>query len=169
MIQRDDFERADDSCDIQARLIELIDRYEQPLYKFAFVLAGDHASACDCTQETFVRAYTNLCKGKRVTGHWLYTVARNLVMDEFRHRRRLSGESALALVPEAGLSMDTWAGMREAFAQLAPDDRTVLYLLAVEGRSTEEIASILGVRRGTVRMRICRARERFRLAYGGTA
>jgi RNA polymerase sigma-70 factor, ECF subfamily len=168
MIQRDDFER-EDGYNIRSRLIELMDRYEQPLYKFAFVLAGDHASASDCAQEAFVRAYENLRRGKPVNGHWLYTVARNLVMDEFRHRRRLTGESALAVVSEEGLAMDVRACMREAFAQLAPDDRIVLYLLAVEGRSTEEIASILSVRRGAARMRICRARGRFRLAYGESA
>jgi RNA polymerase sigma-70 factor (ECF subfamily) len=158
----------EDAADVHSRLVELLDRYEQSLFKFALVLAGDRDTASECAQEAFVRAYEQLQKGKSVNGGWLYTVARNLVMDEFRRRRRLVEESVLHLLPVQEFALDVRAGMREAFARLAPDDRTVLYLAAVEGRTAEEIATILGVRRGTVRMRICRARERFRLAYGGT-
>jgi RNA polymerase sigma-70 factor (ECF subfamily) len=56
--------------------------------------------------------------------------------------------------------------LRDAFARLPPADRTVLYLLAVEGRHPDEIAEGLGINSGAVRMRISRARQRLKLAYG---
>lgn len=145
-----------------------MDRYELPLYKFLYVILGDGDTATDCAQDTFVRAYDNLRRGKSVNAGWLYTVARNRAMDEFRRRRqeepalerlrRMTGSESAS--PEAG------AAMREAFAQLPPDDRTILYLSAVEGWSGGEIAAMLGINPTAARMRICRARERFRLAYG---
>lgn len=141
-----------------------MDQYETRLFRYAYALTGNDAIAQDCAQDAFVRAYNNLRKGKPVTATWLYTVARNLAMDEFRRRRRLrAGEEDLAAMPVEGIGEGT--ALRAAFARLSPDDRSVLYLLAVEGYSPEEIASLLGTTYGAVRMRISRARQRLRLAY----
>lgn len=152
---------------INDRLVALMDRYELALYKFCYVLLGDRDTATDCAQDTFLRAHDNLRKGKPVTAGWLFTVARNRAMDEYRRRRRQQP----ALVRLAHFAADSTSPeqsvvMREAFAELDPDDRTVLYLSAVEGFSGMEIAAMLGIRPTAARMRICRARERFRLAYG---
>jgi len=58
--------------------------------------------------------------------------------------------------------------MRDAFSRLTAEDRTVLYLFAVEGLSGREIAERVGISPVAVRMRVLRARERFRMLYGGT-
>lgn len=150
---------------IHGRLAELMDRYELPLYRFLFVLVTDRDVAQDCTQDTFVRAYENLKRGKPVTPQWLYTVARNRAMDEFRRRRREQPDiEKLEQVPVEGIA--DGAAMRQAFAHLSADDRALLYLVAVEGFKPGEIASLLGIKVTAVRTRIFRARERFRLAYG---
>jgi RNA polymerase sigma-70 factor (ECF subfamily) len=150
----------------RARLIELMEAYERPLFRFLFILAGDREVALDCAQETFVRAYENLRKGKPVNAQWLYRVARNLSTDEFRRRRRHVEETALDGARVEGVEPELGLAMRQAFAHLSPDDRTVLYLVAVEGRSAAEIGAVLGINPTAVRMRVSRARERFRLAYG---
>ena len=151
----------------RACLIALMDRYERPLFKFVYLIAGDADVTSDCVQETFVRAYVNLKKSRPVTTSWLYKVARNLAIDEQRRRRRRAGEEALERVAAPGSGLDIGPAMRQAFARLTPDERTLLYLAAVEGRGAAEIAAILGIKPTAVRMRISRARERFRLAYGG--
>lgn len=152
----------------RACLIALMDRYERPLFKFVYLIAGDADVTSDCVQETFVRAYDHLTRSKPVNASWLYKVARNLAIDEHRRRRRYAAEGALEQIPAAGAGLELGVAMRQAFARLTPDERTLLYLAAVEGRSAAEIAAILGIKPTAVRMRISRARERFRLAYGGT-
>lgn len=155
---------------LDEQLVELMGRHQTPLYRFLFVLTGDREAALDCTQDTFLRAYDNLRRGKPVNAGWLYRVANNLAMDRFRRsKRRNEAVKQLAQLPVEGFpSPERGVAMRDAFARLAPDDRTVLYLFAVEGLSGREIAERLGITPVAVRMRVLRARERFRLLYGGT-
>lgn len=124
----------------------------------------------DCAQDTFVRAYDNLRKGRPVNAGWLYRVARNRAMDEFRRRRRIHLDpTALEGLPaDSTPPPEQNLAMRQAFASLEPDDRAVLYLAAVEGLSGRELAESLGIKHSAARMRLRRARERFRLAYGST-
>jgi RNA polymerase sigma-70 factor (ECF subfamily) len=154
---------------LDERLVALMHKHETALYRFLFVLTGEREAALDCTQDTFLRAYDNLSKGKGVNTGWLYTVARNLAMDRFRHAKRQDAAvEQLRRLPMKGFpSPERGVVMRDAFAHLAPDDRTVLYLFAVEGLSGREIAERLGISPMAVRMRVLRARERFRALYGG--
>ncbi len=89
-------------------------------------------------------------------------------MDEFRHKRRVhTGMDALedkqANNPNASPQTEA---VRHVLAQLSPDDREVLYLFVFDRFKTAEIAAMLGIGAGAVRMRLLRARERFRLLYG---
>jgi RNA polymerase sigma-70 factor (ECF subfamily) len=157
------------ATDSEEQLTDLMSRYETPLFRFLFVLLGDRDTATDCAQDTFVRAYDNLRRGRPVTAGWLYKVARNRAMDEFRRKRREGPAlDALEALPATGeIAPEASAAMQQAFAHLPADDRLVLYLVAVEGLGGLEIAEMLGIKPNAARMRICRARERFRLAYGG--
>jgi RNA polymerase sigma-70 factor, ECF subfamily len=145
---------------VTERLVELMCAYEAPLYAFAMVLLGDHDLAEECVQETFVRAYDHLRRGRELKRGWLYAVARNRARDELRRRRRV----------RTGMPADAVAGsdtsLRLAFASLPSDDRALLYLYAVEGLSADEIAALLGVRRSAVYMRVKRARTRLRGLLG---
>jgi DNA-directed RNA polymerase specialized sigma24 family protein len=62
----------------------LLEQYEQPLYGYLLVLVGSVEVAHDCVQDTFVRAFEHLRKGKMINQQWLYKVARNRAMDYFR-------------------------------------------------------------------------------------
>jgi RNA polymerase sigma factor (sigma-70 family) len=117
-------------------------------------------------QETFVRAYEQLRRGRDVNTQWLYKVARNAAIDELRRRRRegLDPEALEGIAIAA--SGEDMTSLLEAFAALAPEDRVILALVA-DGLSGEEMASRLGIRHGAVRMRLQRARERFRRLYEG--
>jgi RNA polymerase sigma factor (sigma-70 family) len=153
---------------VDEQLVELKNRYETPLCKFLSVLVGDEDVAMDCAQDTFVRAYDNLRKGKPVNAGWLYRVARNRAMDEFRRRKRVHPDPIVLeqLPSDSTPAPEQNVAMRQAFACLEPDDRAILYLAAVEGLSGRELAESLGISHNAARMRLCRARERFRLAYG---
>jgi RNA polymerase sigma-70 factor (ECF subfamily) len=163
-------ERLAAGCDRRAedQLIDLMDRYEQPLRGFLLVLLRDQEIALDCAQDTFIRAYENLRKGRQVNAQWLYKVARNRAMDEFRRKRRIhAGMELLQDRPgdHPDVSVET-ATVRRVLDQLSPEDREVLYLFVFDRFKTAEIATMLGIGAGAVRTRLYRARERFRLLYG---
>jgi RNA polymerase sigma-70 factor (ECF subfamily) len=146
----------------------LLDRYEQSLFRFLIVLVGDRDSAKDCVQDTFLRAYQNLQRGKPVNAQWLYKVARNRAMDELRHQQRVRADPHPvdeAVLDESHTSERTRA-VHRTLLQLSPGDREILYLAEVDGFTSLEIAAMLGIRAGAVRMRLSRAHVRFRQAYG---
>jgi RNA polymerase sigma-70 factor (ECF subfamily) len=141
--------------------------YERPIYNFLLALVRDADVALDCTQDTFLRAYEHLNKGKEIKAAWLYTVARNRAMDEFRRRRRTESDiEMLEHVPAPPRSDEDRLAVEAAMAQLSESDREVLYLFDVAGFKTDEIGTMLGVRGSAIRQRLTRARARFRLAYG---
>jgi RNA polymerase sigma-70 factor, ECF subfamily len=151
------------------QLRRLMDQSEAPIYRFLLSLVHDSDVAQDCSQDVFLRAYEALADGKPVTTSWLFTVARNRAMDEFRRRRRVQPDLD-ALTREATHdATDNRILAEEIMAQLPPLDRDVLYLFAVAGFTTDEIGQIIGTRGAAVRQRLYRARERVRSPWGEAA
>jgi RNA polymerase sigma-70 factor (ECF subfamily) len=146
-----------------------MDRHEGAIYRFLVALTADRDVARDCAQDTFMRAFEQLRKGRGVNAQWLYRVARNRAIDEFRRRTKEHPNiSLMAEVPVAGwASPEDRVAISQAFATLSPDDRAALFLYSVEGVAAAELAAALGIRESAVRMRLSRARDRFRRAYGG--
>jgi RNA polymerase sigma-70 factor (ECF subfamily) len=154
---------------IEDQLVQLMSEHERPIYNFLLALLRDADVALDCAQDTFLRAYENLQKGRPVSPSWLYTVARNRAMDEFRKRRRIHPEAeALETIPVPGPNELNMA-IQQVLDNLSPMDREVLYLFDIAGFKTDEIGEMLGVRGSAVRQRLSRARERFRHFYGAEA
>ena len=126
--------------------------------------------AADALAETFTIAWRRLADipdGPR-TRLWLFGVARRVLANGRRAETRRS-----ELVERLGAQLAVWsaqapdpaeaaehAEVRAAFRRLRPDDREVLALVSWEGLSHEEIAVVLGCTRGTVRLRLHRARKR---------
>jgi RNA polymerase sigma-70 factor (ECF subfamily) len=97
---------------------------------------------------------------------WLYGVARHLVANYYRHER---SEHALALTLRHALAANASAFEREhdaPFAEdiarsleaLSPGDREIIELSAWEQLTPAEIAEVLGIKAGTLRVRLHRAR-----------
>ena len=151
---------------VEEGLTVLMDRYERPLYTYLVTLLRDEDVAMDCVQDTFIRAYEHLKKGREVTRNWLYTVARNRAMDEFRRRRFVRPElEVLERVPIGDTPIENSIDVQRALERLSPQDREVLYLYEIAGFKTAEIGAMLGVRGAAIRQRLSRARERFRQLY----
>lgn len=149
------------------QLVDLMNEYERPIYNFLLAMLRDPDVALDCAQDTFLRAFQNLGKGRPVNASWLYKVARNRAMDEFRQKRRVQpvATETLEQLPVRG-SIEHTVSVQSVLDQLPPLDREVLYLFDVAGFKTDEIGAMLGVRGSAIRQRLSRARERFRLLYG---
>jgi RNA polymerase sigma-70 factor (ECF subfamily) len=157
-----------DKASSRDRLVELMNRYEHPLAGYLLVLLADRDAVRDCSQEAFLRAYENLERGKVVNSQWLYKVARNQAIDQLRHRGRVRVDDGVLRTIEAPepVASDRITAVRRAMAMLSPDDREILYLFVVDRFETAEIATMLGIRAGAARVRLHRARERFRAVYG---
>lgn len=148
-------------------LVDLMNRYEQPLTNYLLVLLNDRDLVGDCAQDTFLRAYEHLARGRTINSQWLYKVARNRAIDQLRHRARTrtAPEMLDSIEGRDGGEVDRTAAVRMALGRLAPEDREILYLFVVDRFATAEIAVMLGIRPGAVRVRLSRARERFRVEY----
>lgn len=147
-----------------------MDRYQPALLGYLVTIVKDRDSALDCLQDTFMRAYTHLLEGRTLNGRWLYSVARNRAMDDIRKCTRERHEPEEAALATAGVVEEPEAAAaRRALDCLSVSDREILYLFTVDRMSTAEIAAMLGIRRSALRVRLSRARERFRLAYGDPA
>lgn len=150
---------------VEDQLIQLMSDHERSIYNFLLGILRDSDVALDCTQDTFVRAYDNLRKGKPVNTAWLYKVARNRAMDEFRRQRRVQPEMDTLEQLSVEEPTDTIMAVQHILGQLSAMDREVLYLFDIAGFKTDEIGAMLGVRGSAIRQRLSRARERFRQLY----
>lgn len=151
---------------------QLHDEHAGALWSYCVRLTGhDRARAEDVAQETLLRAWRHLDvldEGHGSVRAWLFTVARNLVIDDWRSRRH-QREVVVADVPEpdtddtAEQLLQGWV-VTEAVMRLSHDHRAVLLECYYRGRSVADAARRLGVPEGTVKSRTHYALHALRLA-----
>lgn len=154
------------------RLRALHDEYAGPLWSFVVHLTGgDSALAQDVVQETLLRAWRQpeiLAQTRGSARSWLFTVARRIVIDEWRSGRSRH-EVVAAALPELSdddrtdALLDTWL-VEDALQQLSPDHRAVLIECYYRGCTTAEAARMLQIPDGTVKSRLHYALRALRLA-----
>ncbi len=155
-----------------ALMQQLHDEHAAALWGYCLRLTGqDRARAEDVTQETLLRAWRHksvLESPPPAVRSWLFTVARNIVIDEWR-TKRAQKEFAVADVPDEGTDDATdqlllsWV-VSEALTRLSPEHRAVLLECYYGGRQVSEAAQRLGVPEGTVKSRTHYALRALRLA-----
>lgn len=128
------------------------------------VVLHDPDEAQDVAQSAFARALERRSsfRGGHVRA-WLYTIGIRLALNELRRRRRLV---ALSDAPEPAWAMASEPDLWLALAELEPQQRAALVLATLDGYTHAEIASILGVREGTVSSWISRSKDRLRTVLG---
>jgi RNA polymerase sigma factor (sigma-70 family) len=157
----------------------LVAAHQEMTFRTAYLVLGDAAEAEDAAQEAFVKAYRALDRFRDAEPFrpWLLRIAVNAA----RNRRRAAGRRAgLRLRIEAGMPRDAVAPSPEAEAvaaeerrrlldavnALGADDRLVIGARYFLDLSIDEIATLAGVRPGTVKSRLFRARARLAQALG---
>lgn len=152
-------------------LAELFERHHVALFNFFHRLTGDASASEDLVQDSFYRVlkYRRSYKPGTSFRTWMYQIARNVRNDRFRRRR---DEVDLEEAPVATvLPVDTVDGqqqvsrLRAALMQLPEEKRELLLLSRFQGLKYDEIARLLQVEVGTVKVRVHRAlqelKERF--------
>jgi len=150
----------------------LVERYKDAVQNLAYRMLGNTTEAEDITQETFVRAYTQLATYKPVHkfSTWLLSIASHLAIDQLRRRRFLAlpleDVPFLEWIVDVGVSPEQSALQGEqqdeiqTYLQRLPAKyRAVIVLRYWHDFSYEEIANALTLTPALVKARLHRARE----------
>jgi len=166
---------------------ELVRRYKTPVFNFVLRHIRHSNTAEDVTQDVFLRVVQNAAEFKHEArfSTWLYTIARNLCVDQLRklsHRRHpsldqpASSEDTRPMIenvadahPRASVERSAVSGevqgkIVEAIEALPEEQREVFLLREVANLPFKEIADITGVGENTVKSRMRYALDRLQLA-----
>ena len=166
----------------------LLRRHQGPVFRFFLRHVGDVETAEDLTQEAFIRVVHNRASfrsGARFTT-WIYTIARNLSVDEMRKRRYRrhrsldeplggrDGDPGRTLGDLVGdpkerteaqaADLELRAVLETAIGRLPVEQREVFTLREMGGLSFQEIAEVVGCNENTVKSRMRYALERLHAA-----
>lgn len=158
-------------ADEQLALRELHGDYAQLLWRFVMRLVHDRAQAQDVVQETLLRAWQRpevLAREPDALRAWLFTVARNLVIDDWRSARHRH-EFGMNQLPEVSGDdqtervLDAWL-VGDALESLTVEHREVIRRAYFGGQDTQSIAAALEIPEGTVKSRLHYGLRAMRLA-----
>jgi RNA polymerase sigma-70 factor (ECF subfamily) len=162
-----------------AALEQALSLLQNTVFSFSMRVCGQREDAEDTMQEVLLKSVPHLPKfdSPKALVVWLYKVAKNRCLmsrrrSKFAPKQDLSLEELMpdrkeleqmgsegSINPEAFAIRSEEAGrLRDAIQKLPPQYRIVLVLRDMEGLTDEEVAEITGLRAGTVRVRLHRAR-----------
>lgn len=162
----DDLVRAAANGDDHA-FAEIFHRYHGRVWRAAYARLGNTADADDATSDTFIRLNRSIGRYRKLPDAsftaYVLRMADRAALDQYRRRARhpatpLATEPAVLDSPP-----DTargWA-LHAAFAKLSASDRELLVLRVIDGRSSDEVATLLG--RNPVAVRVAQHRALSRL------
>jgi RNA polymerase sigma-70 factor (ECF subfamily) len=167
----------------------LVRRHQSPLYNFALRQLRSPATAEEVVQDAFVRVVHNAGEFKHAAkfSTWLYTIARNLCIDQARKRalrnhpsldESKQGKEAVGEGPTLGdrtpdskanverqaVAVEIRERLLHAVDELPDEQREVFLLREVSNVSFKEIAEIVGAPENTVKSRMRYALERLQAA-----
>ncbi|MFN7982575.1 MAG: sigma-70 family RNA polymerase sigma factor [Vicinamibacterales bacterium] len=136
-------------------------RVGEPLRAYVARTLGNPAHADDIVQETFLRLLIKPVPTREADElrAYAFRIASNLVVDHWRAHKR----EAPVDVPERSAQAGNYAlrlDVGRIFARLKPRERQLVWLAHVNGADHREIAATLGLRAGSIRVLLSRARKR---------
>jgi RNA polymerase sigma-70 factor (ECF subfamily) len=159
---------------------ELVEKYKQPVMNLVYRTLHDETEAEDLAQVVFLQVYKSAKRyeSRAKFSTWLFTIARNLCLNEIRRRSRHPADSleethaehedqprqqyedkGSVPPPEQLLHGELAQKIEEALAGLPENQRTAILLCRQEELSYEEIAKILGCSLSATKSLIHRGRE----------
>jgi RNA polymerase sigma factor (sigma-70 family) len=162
---------------------ELYSRYGRRIGAYVRGMVADHGRAEDITQEIFIAALRRMRDTDRPIAFkpWIYEIAKNACIDNFRRTRRaqevsldaddglsLADRGRLTVVTTPDAALDTKQALedlRGAFGGLSHSHHQILVLRELEGRSYSDIGERLGMSRPVVESTLFRARRRLAEEY----
>jgi RNA polymerase sigma factor, sigma-70 family len=163
-----------------AAFTELVEKYKQPVINLIYRTLRDATEAEDLAQNVFVQVYKSADRYRVAAkfSTWLFTIARNLCLNEIRRRSRHPADSLDAVHPEnedqplqqfedrknfappdSLLQGELEQKIDEVLAELPENQRTALLLCRQEELSYEEMSEVLGCSLSATKSLIHRGRE----------
>jgi RNA polymerase sigma factor (sigma-70 family) len=155
----------------------LFERYNRPLFGFLFHTTGQRELSEDLVQNVFYRIlkYKHTFRGDGEFKTWMYHMARNVVNDNGRSIKRTIRHQELTEFSEnvgGGVAADEsihrkqeLATLRNAMANLSEESREVLILSKFQELKYNEIAQIMDITEGAVKVRVHRAISQLKNMY----
>ena len=141
-----------------------------PLRAYVVRVIGNAATADDIVQEAFLRLLRSppAARDPQELRAFLFRIASNLMNDYWRQRRRerVAGDERRPEPSVAARNIPLRVDMARTFQRLRPQQRQLLWLAYVEGAEHREIAEALGLRPGSIRVLLYRARRRLAQLLG---
>jgi RNA polymerase sigma-70 factor (ECF subfamily) len=159
---------------------ELVDKYKQPVLNVACRMLRDATEAEDLSQNVFVQVYKSADRYKVSAkfSTWLFTIVRNLCLNEIRRRSRhpadsleaataeregsapVQFEDRKAVIPnDSAIESELAAKIEAALAELPENQRTAILLCRDQDMSYEDIGKIIGASLSATKSLIHRGRE----------
>jgi RNA polymerase sigma-70 factor, ECF subfamily len=151
----------------------LYDEHRTALHAYFLGRTGDAELALDLLQDLFMRVWRSIQTIDALPAerrkYWLFSIARNLVVDTYRTRgasqtaherlQRLTPVAHAEAADRGALEHEQLAELDRAMQRLPDDLRVVLVLQVLGERTSPEIGEILGRPAGTVRYQLAQARK----------
>ncbi|MGI8386650.1 RNA polymerase sigma factor [Robertmurraya sp. P23] len=147
------------------------DTYNEPIFKFIFMMIQDYQQAEDLRHETFIKAFVNYDSFKHHSSPktWLYSIAHNVTVDFIRKRKPLTMIKEVLLLKKDEAPMpcelvqirETSIELYRVLGTLKESYRKVIILRKVKGFSIYETAMILGWSESKVKSTLFRAIQAF--------
>lgn len=133
------------------------------IYRYAYFKLNNQAIAEDVTQETFLRFMEQGNRFYNYEMRYLYTIARNLCIDEYRRVRLdvLPDDYELP-ISDSGKSPEEIAIVREALSHLSSEEQELLLLRYVNNESVGTISETMGISRFALYRRLKAAENKLR-------
>ncbi len=163
-----------------AAFAELVDKYKQPVMSLVCRMIRDPAEAEDLAQNVFVQVHKSAHRYQASArfSTWLFTIARNLSLNEIRRRSRHPADSLETAFPESEdqpsrqlpdaqavepaesmLQSELGQKIEQALAELPEAQRTAIVLCRRDELSYEDIAKVMGCSLSATKSLIHRGRE----------
>jgi len=140
--------------------------YKTKLFRYLMFRCGDSEVSRDIMQESFTRHYQNSKSSSGLSPTFLFTIARNALIDHQRHENNYTLIQDYAPQPSQDLEtslilQDESQIVTDAFNKLSREDREILTLV-VSSLSYRQIGKIQGLSEANIKVRVHRARLRLR-------
>lgn len=155
----------------------LYDRYSRKVFGKCYSLLKSEAKAEDAAQEIFVKVLLNLSKfsGRSKFSTWLYSITYNFCIDAIRKNKKnvgvlvddigIYGEVVEDEIEDSEIMETNVLRLKEVLNILPSGDKAILLMKYQDEFSIKEICKILDKSESAVKMKIKRAKEKFKKTY----
>jgi len=168
-------DRDDSSKDKEQYFFDMVEKYQDAIFRFIYFRVTNRAVALDITQDTFTKTWLYLASGKTIEHDeaFLYRTARNAVIDFFKK----SKSASLDTLMEAGFDPGSTKTVDEVFRGddietvrtllelLDEESQQIIYLRYTEEKPIEEIAALYGKTANAMTVKIHRIVKKLRAHF----